>query len=228
VCVIFVLQAAKEVLCCRHWRPILFIFDGMRLVTIVFCLGSMLSNAQDFGATLLASANFSQVDGDQLGGYNKLGANFGIQINREINDDWEAAFEIRFSMKGAKKVIDPEIPQPTLKLSYHYVEVPLLAKYTKYNKVTPYGGLSIGVNVFNERNDNGITSEEEALQPVEVGFVIGATYHLTEKMGIDLRHSYSVVSIRDYPIRVNSPTVFGRAGWYNRLFTVGLTLNLGK
>ena len=71
--------------------------------------------AQDFGAELLLGANFSQVDGDQLGGYNKLGANIGIQINRDIKEDWDLAFELRYSMKGAKKVQDQENPSPTLK-----------------------------------------------------------------------------------------------------------------
>lgn len=200
----------------------------MRIVTILFCFISVYSFSQDFGAELVLGANFSQVDGDQLGGYNKLGANAGIQINRRVNEMWEGAFEVRFSMKGAKKVLDPEIPEPDLKLSYHYLEVPLLAKYTRYERVTPYTGLSIGVNVFNERDENSIRTEEEALLPYEVGFILGGTYHLTDKIGLDLRHSYSLVSIRDFPVVVNSPTVFGRAGWYNRLFTAGLVVKLSR
>ena len=205
----------------------------MKLVTkllflFILTLYITKADAQGFGASLLAGANFSQVDGDQLGGYNKLGANFGLQINRAVKDDWEAAFEVRFSMKGAKKVLDPEIPQPDLKLSYHYLEVPLIAKYIHYDKITPYTGLSIGVNVFNERDENSIKTEEEALNPMEFGFLLGGTYHLTEKVGIDLRHSYSIVSIRDFPVIVNSPTVFGRAGWYNRLFTVGINYTLSR
>jgi hypothetical protein len=185
--------------------------------------------AQSFGASLLAGANFSQVDGDQLGGYNKLGANLGVQIDREINEDWDAAFEIRFSMKGAKKVIDPEAPPTfTLKLSYHYIEVPLLIKYAHYERITPYAGVSIGVNVFNQRDENTIQTKEENLNATEVGFHLGGTYHLTDKIGLDLRHSYSLLSVRDYPIVVNSPTVFGRAGWFNRLFTAGVVYRLDK
>ncbi|MBT6234925.1 MAG: PorT family protein [Bacteroidetes bacterium] len=196
------------------------------LILTMFVCGGVI--AQDFGAQLLLGANFSQVDGDQLGGYNKLGANVGIQINKEVNDLWDGAFEIRFSMKGANRVIDPKAPEPTLKLSYHYVEVPLLVKYKQWDKVTPYGGLSIGVNVYNQRDDNGYVTQEEALKGMETGIVLGGTYHLSEKVGLDLRHSYSLLSIRDYPFIVNSPTVFGRAGWFNRLFTAGITVRLDK
>ena len=81
----------------------------MKKLVLMLWLSSIITAAiaQDFGAQFLVGANFSQVDGDQLGGYNKLGANLGVQIDREITEDWSGAFELRYSMKGAKKVIDP-------------------------------------------------------------------------------------------------------------------------
>ncbi len=200
----------------------------MRIFTFLFCAIAGVCSAQDFGASLALGANFSQVDGDHLAGYNKLGMNAGLQINRKINNDWEGAFEIRFSMKGAKKVLDPDFPTPDLKLSYHYLEVPLLAKYTKYDKITPYAGLAIGVNVFNERDENSIRTEESALRPMETSFILGGTYFITPKVGIDLRHSMSITTIRDQKLIIQSATVIGNAGWRNRLFTLGLVFNLSR
>ena len=105
----------------------------MKKYLLLSCLFLIINRgvAQDFGAQLLFGTNFSQVDGDQLGGYHKLGLNTGIQINRNIHENWVSAFEIRYSMKGAKKIIDPEAPPTfTLDLKYHYLEVPFLIKYT--------------------------------------------------------------------------------------------------
>ncbi|PCJ66743.1 MAG: hypothetical protein COA58_04600 [Bacteroidetes bacterium] len=199
-----------------------------KIIILLFVLGFWdISLAQSFGAQLVLGANFSQVDGDQLGGYNKLGVNAGIQINREISDDWEAAFEIRYSMKGAKKVIDPKAPATfTLKLNYHYVEVPVLAKYKGFEKLIPFGGISIGINVLKERDENGITSKEPQLNATELGLILGISYQFNDRIAADLRHAYSLSSVRDAPIIINSPTVFGRAGWYNRLFTIGLNYRL--
>jgi hypothetical protein len=192
-----------------------------------FLLNCSMSYAQDFGAQLFLGANFSQVDGDQMGGYNKLGANVGIQINRPTNNDWESAFEIRYSMKGSKKVIDPEgPPTPTLDLNYHYLEVPLLVKYLGWEKIEPYGGLSLGVNIFNERDDNGRKTKEPDLKKAEIGFHLGGSYALNNRTNIDLRHSYSLFSIRDYPVAANSPSLWGRVGWFNRLFTLGISYDL--
>jgi hypothetical protein len=202
----------------------------MKKILFLFTFGLLVSTcqAQGFGADLLLGANFSQVDGDQLGGYNKLGANIGIQISRKINETWEGAFELRYSMKGAKRVQDPENPMPDLKLSYDYLELPLLVKYTAYEKITPYVGLSIGANVINERDDNGVRGEETNLGFVEYAFHLGGTYHINDRWGADLRHSYSLLSIRNTPNLASSIQNFGRNGWYNRLFTVGITYNLDR
>ncbi|HAV24696.1 MAG TPA: hypothetical protein DCX01_00835 [Bacteroidetes bacterium] len=203
----------------------------MKNVFLLFWLLILSSTvlAQSFGAQLALGANFSQVDGDQLGGYNKLGANVGVQINREINDIWQAAFEIRYSMKGAKKVIDPDAP-PTfsLKLNYQYIEVPLLVKYTRFDKVTVYGGPSVGMNIVSKREENGIESEVDELDFLEFGLNLGGTYHLTEKIGIDLRHSYSFLSVTDNSVVSLGPTWFNRTGWFNRLFTAGIVYKLDR
>jgi opacity protein-like surface antigen len=200
-----------------------------RLISIIFCFTIIsVSQAQNFNAALLVGANFSQIDGDQFAGYNKLGANLGIEISRAVKEDWEASFEIKFSMKGSKKVIDPESLEPTLKISYHYAEVPLLVKYVGFKDIDLLGGVSLGVNVFNERDDNGIVTEEDELNKSEMALVLGGSYYFTDNLAVELRHGYSLLSIRDYPIIVNSPTWFGRAGWYNRLFTVGLRYQLGN
>jgi len=198
-----------------------------KIFVFLLLIGNLTSFAQEFGAQLLLGANFSQVDGDQFGGYNKLGLNTGIQINRLINSDWESAFEIRYSMKGSKKVTDPEAPPtPTLDLNYHYLEVPILVKYLGWGKIEPFGGLSLGVNVFNERDDNGIKSKEPELKNTEIGFHLGGSYSVNSRTNIELRHSYSLFSIRNDSMVANSPSLWGRVGWFNRLFTLGISYDL--
>ena len=199
----------------------------LRYIFIV-CLGfTTAAVGQNFGARALLGTNFSQVDGDQLGGYHKLGLNAGIQINREMNEEWKAAFEIRYTMKGSTKTIDPDEPATfTLDLKYHYIEVPLLFSYTSLTKLEPYGGISLGVNVLNERDENGIVTKEPELKKTETALHLGCTYPLSSKIRADLRHSYSLLSIRDYPVAANSPRLLSRTGWFNRLFTLSLSYTL--
>lgn len=186
------------------------------------------SYGQGYRADVLLGANFSQIDGDQFAGYNKLGLNAGIAISRAVKPQWDASFEILYSMKGSRKVVDPDVVDPTLTISYHYLEVPLMARYHLNEKVSFYGGPSIGINVFNERNDNGFVSQEQQLNRTEFALHLGGSYHFSERIALEFRHSYSLLSIRDQGIIVLGPTWFGRAGWYNRLFTAGLRVKLGS
>lgn len=200
-----------------------------KIIIILFVLFyATLSNAQEFGSKLKLGANFSQVDGDNMGGYNKLGANIGIEINRSLNDKWDAFTEIRYSMKGARTPVqDPEGPaQDFLKLNFHYIELPLMVRYKKFEHFPIYAGLSVGVNVFNQRNENGIKLKEAELLNTEFAFHLGFNYEINDKWEVDLRKSISFISVRDYDFTVISPFWWGRAGWYHRLFTLGLNYNL--
>lgn len=185
-------------------------------------------SAQVYRADLMLGANFSQVDGDQMGGYNKLGINFGFAINREVKKDWQAGFELHYSQKGSKKILDPDIIDPALVLNYHYIEVPLLASYSYNKAITFFGGPAIGVNVKNQRIDNGLELREEELRPWELSLQFGGYYRFGEKLSVEIRHSSSFWSIRDYPFKANGPLWIGSSAWYNRLFTVGLRYDLGK
>lgn len=191
-------------------------------------LATLGTSAQVYNANIIVGANFSQLDGDQFAGYNKLGLNLGIAISRKVNGPWSAGFELTYSQKGSKKVLDPDIIEPSLLIAYHYVEVPLLAKYEFRKKFHFYAGPSIGAVVYNKRDDNGIISKEEELNRTELALHMGGSYQLSERWYVDLRHVNSLLSVRDYPLTANSLTWFGRAGWYNRLFTVGLRYDLGN
>ena len=82
------------------------------------------------------------------------------------------------------------------------------------------------INIFNERNDNGFKTEEPELRKAEISFHLGGSYALNDRTSVDLRHSYSLFSIRDYPVIGNPPSLWGRVGWFNRLFSLGISYNL--
>ena len=105
------------------------------------------------------------------------------------------------------------------------VEVPILAMYSITDKLQFSGGPSIGVNILGEREENGIAQDVDGLQPIEIAVVLDITYYVTDEFGLSLKHSYSVISVRDFPIQAGA-TGIGRAGWYNRLFTAGIRYRL--
>jgi hypothetical protein len=177
--------------------------------------------AQDFKGGITLGANFSQVDGDQYGGYNKLGLNAGMYIFRDLNEESKIQFEILYSQKGSKKRIctDCAIPDPTFSLRYHYIEIPIL--YVRsFGEIEGHIGTGVSINVLARREDNGIISDDDKLNRMEIPVHLGVSYPITDRTKVFLRHSYSL-------LRAGNPYsgatyLFTQNGLYNRLFTLGV------
>ena len=193
---------------------------------ILFGLSLQCALAQDpfFRGGLNMGANFSQVDGDHLGGYNKVGVFGGFYLRHRINDKWQGQMEINYSQKGSNNPLDPEDPSPQIfTLAFHYLELPFLAIY-EMDHVDLLFGYGIGNNISAKR-DEGLGFVDADIKNWEHSLHFGGTYWFTERFAAGIRHSYSLFRVGDdYPNRLN---VFNRIGLYNRLFTlhVGYALN---
>lgn len=192
---------------------------------ILFCNTSANAQERFFDAYLLAGPNFTQVDGDRFGGYNKLGFHGGIGISHEYNENWSGGFEIMYTTKGSKRRIDPEDVNPQIFiLKSQYVEFPIVARYklTSIPALSFVGGLSFGVNVGGTVDD-GIVREAN-FKKSEIAFHLGGAYKFQEKYTIQLRHSNSLFRVGDtYP---NGLNIFNRVGLYNRMYMASIIVDL--
>ncbi len=200
---------------------IITVFAGLTLI----CSTQAKAQERFFNAYLLAGPNFTQVDGDRFGGYNKLGFHGGIGISHEYNDKWSGGFEIIYTTKGSKRRIDPEDVNPQIFIiKSQYVEFPLLARYklSSIPELSFVGGLSVGVNIGGTVDD-GIVREAN-FKKSEIAFQFGGAYKFQEKYTIQLRHSNSLFRIGDtYP---NGLNIFNRVGLFNRIYMASIILDL--
>jgi hypothetical protein len=172
-----------------------------------------------FQAGFQFGGNFSQVDGDHLSGYNKIGAMAGVSISHQLNSDFHFGIEINYMQKGSKRRLDPEDPNPQIFiLRFDYIELPLLLRMQKgpWNYTA---GWTIGNNVRAQR-DEGFGFVDAQIKSWENGLLFGASYEVDDHFALMIRHSASVFRVGDdYPNRLN---IFNRIGLYNRLFTLGV------
>ena len=71
----------------------------------VFFLFSFLCVSQNFNAGIIGGISTSQVSGDGLSGFNKIGPRIGLYVNREIS--WlSIQLELQYITKGSKKIIN--------------------------------------------------------------------------------------------------------------------------
>ena len=75
---------------------------------VLICIFSLALSSyccgQNFKAGLIAGISTSQVSGDQLGGFNKLGIKFGASVNHFINSSSRGQLALYYIDKGSNDV----------------------------------------------------------------------------------------------------------------------------
>jgi hypothetical protein len=197
------------------------------LVFLYFITVNSLISAQTFTGGALLGINASQVDGDNYAGYNKLGFMGGAYVYTSLSRRFDLQMEIKYMGKGANKpTTEQDLTRYTSNL--HYIEIPVLVRLNTKIKLGWEAGLGFGyLFSFNEKDENGLLSSQNATQfkPFELSYILGASYQFAPKFLVNLRYSYSVLSIAKKVVDNNVPNMqyyrVGR-GVYNNLFSIGL------
>ena len=77
-------------------------FLGFLFTVLVYILSSINSQAQNFGGGLITGVSTSQVAGDMLGGFNKIGFIFGVYTDLRVKENMSLQYEITYIEKGSK------------------------------------------------------------------------------------------------------------------------------
>ncbi len=169
------------------------------------CL-SFTANAQEqrFNAGIVAGINLSQIDGDDLVGYNQLGANLGIRALTYLTDRWQVSLELLFSQKGSNASANDNPLSAFDKVRLNYVEVPVMINFLDwaqegedYSKVHFSTGLSYSrlINFTIEQFDGSDISDRVDYNPNAAMFLLGASFYFNKHIGIHARFSQSFTNI---------------------------------
>ncbi|MEE0888937.1 MAG: outer membrane beta-barrel protein [Bacteroidales bacterium] len=180
------------------------------LLIIVFCLLGFVSSAQMLKAYAVVGLNASQIDGDEVFGYEKFSPQAGLGIimpfnMRKPNEGWQASAELLYSQKGAKEALDPF----RYNTSLHYVDIPIMVHF-----VDVKGGLTFGLGgqygrLFKINEDWGLpdTLIHSFERPVDgklpdfkrndFSIVADIRFTIWEKIKFSFRYQYSLTPIRE-------------------------------
>lgn len=195
---------------------------GIILVLLIF---PIFTYSQYFNGGVKIGFTGSQIDGDELGGYNKPGLTAGVFINREINYKFYWQTELYYIMKGAAKLTKAEDPD-LYRMALHYAEVPFFLTYKLSPKLEAQAGPALGYLWYGTRN-TGAGKEELKTQIDKFDFsgIIGFHYLLSDHFSFVLRLSHSITSISREP---GNLTWFGTYGQYNHQLELSLFYTLNK
>lgn len=156
----------------------------------------------------------SQISGDDLGGFNKLGAYAGLFARIPItkNKKWHFQMELNFIMKGSTSQIrvleDGTLPNYYV-LSMLYTETPFLFQYNIGSFRSVKGGVydfdfEVGPTLNflfyqNERNQDGdiLRPASQLFNIFDIGIITGLRCTLSNKWSASMRWGSSI-----YPVRI--------------------------
>ena len=191
---------------------ILFLFLGG------YCLG------QNFQAGAIIGINTSQVSGDNLSGFNKLGVRTGAFVNKKFGV-YIGQIEFLYINKGSKKLIDTETYEEGYKFSLNYFEIPISLKTPIYNKTFLEIGCSFGYLLDWNEEINGYTDLGMEVNKLDYNLYIGIDYKLTKKVYINTRLSNSIIPIRKH---ASEQTYKWNRGQYNTSLSFVLYYYIGE
>jgi hypothetical protein len=153
---------------------------------------------QRFKAGLVLGLNAAQINGDDNGGYNKLGLQGGLRSVIVLQDKMEVLLEMLYSQRGSRSKVN-QFPVG-LKINLQYVEVPIMFAYKDwyieeddYYKVQVIGGLMYS-RMINAKVDGSVNHDGQVdnFANNDFGYTLGAELFLSKHFGFSFRFSRSI------------------------------------
>ena len=190
------------------------------IICIIFSLNK--TYTQEFNGGLIAGLSTSQVSGDMLGGFNKLGFLIGGFTKRKINNKLNLQFEITYIEKGSK---NPNINKDNIQeISLSYIEIPFGISIKQKNNIDIETGILSGVIISSKVNDYyGLRDIENDFKKYDFGIFAGINYYLKDNIILNTRISNSVLPIRPH---ASNATWGLNKGQYNTVLSISIYYNI--
>lgn len=168
-------------------------------ILIGFLVSITSTQAQiNFRGGVTAGLATTQISGDDLGGFHKVGPFLGGFLRAEINETLSGQMEIAYTQKGSRKIPKADQGNTFYTLKLNYIEVPLLLK-ANFRKFTYEVGPSIGTLLnYQEFTHVGDFFPARDFRRVELSFNAGIGYVLTEKATLTWRFNNSILPVRKH------------------------------
>lgn len=197
---------------------------------------SFVAQAQNFKARIIAGINASQVEMDQLTGFNKPGLVVGAGASFPFNEMWSLEPEILFSQKGAQSSQQEVARRGRLEvIALNYIDLPIIVNMKVQEDLVLQGGISPNILLSAEVDDGtgrGFYNARSTFKDYDLTFCLGAEYLAWERWGFNVRWNYSILPFNNVEDGsnlnlVNNP-LYGYTGTFNNVlsFSVRYYINL--
>jgi hypothetical protein len=200
-------------------------FKKFLLVCIVLSIFHVGKTQSIFYGSAVVGVNASQLDGDLMLGYDKLGLNAGVEGGVMVDKNLAVNFQILYSQRGSRTKPGVE-GEAFRRINLDFVEVPVTLRIMdwksedeSYYRVHGFAGL-VYSRLFSARqvNSGGFERFQDNFQPNQIGFTLGAAYHINKHLKVEGRWSRGLTWIfdrRDFLGTPGVPVTSLRERWLN-------------
>lgn len=152
---------------------------------------------QRFSGRLVGGGTLAQIDGDQLSGFNKVGAQAGIKVYTYLNERWSWSVGLLYSQQGARLSLNDSPSAVFDRIQLNFVEAPFMIHFTDWKFQLGAGmgyGRLIDYTVEDILGDDVSASQE--YQDNLFQALIGVTFNFTDKFGLDVRWSRQINNLQ--------------------------------
>lgn len=179
-----------------------------------------------FKGSLVGGIATSQISGDDLGGFDKLGPYGGVAVGYQVSDKWSLGLDIVYVGKGSRRIAKPDKGQfDSYLLRLNYVELPLYGHYVQDKWEFDVGLYAAYLLKVVEEDENGTLNIDRPFNEIEFGGLLGISYPISDKVRLEIRGTNSLL-----PVRKNAGGAVFRLnrGQYNSVITFGIRYSLGQ
>ncbi len=173
----------------------------MNIAKIIFfslCLVPIANSQSFFKGSFVLGVNASQIDGDNLAGYDKFGLSGGVRVEFPLSSVLDLGVEFLFSQRGSRSQIIKNRFTELSRIHLNYIELPLIVKWNDwwiedeaYYKFNVHGGITNGYLVSYDTNDSPSPTTGE-INNYDIGLLLGGGFSFTKKWTLTLRYTRSL------------------------------------
>lgn len=179
----------------------LFYKNLFLLAAFVLAISINSADAQRFKGSAVFGLNFSQIDGDDLAGFSKLGWTGGFKLAYPLKDNVDLNFEMLYSQRGSTSGFGFGSSNDNF-TDLKYIELPVYVNIMdwfieddKYYKVKAHAGLSYAY-LFGVNSVNGLLSNDiDNYRRHNVAYLLGVDYSFNSKFGLTIRYTRAFNSL---------------------------------
>jgi len=164
------------------------------IIVVIFSLQCRLAlSQQGFRGSAVIGFTASQLDGDNLVGYKKLGVTSGVKVAYNLAEKLSGNLEILYTQRGSSEKLFKRSDELEL-TELNYFELPIYLSYAdwfikedSYFKMHGHLGFSYAALVSSKGNSELYTFDEFSKN--DFSYLIGATYKFTMNWALTIRYT---------------------------------------